>query len=690
MARLLAPHPMRLEILIIALVIGIVPAAIVGIVANNRAAAAVESAVQQQSREHLQTASAFVGDQLNTFFHLGQSIQNNPAVASVLLGTQVNEAQYAINLSRVTPVLRDTLSSWPQIEGGAVIDSAGKTYGWGIGFGNDFQLQRQNWYPAAVQQLSQGELATWVDEGDGRLILALPNTGVRSEDQATGWVLLSLSKSGVQQLLQQAAGSAEVQLGLVMGGHLVAANTDAAVSSLRTSWQQSSGWTKGNGFRQQVVGSRLDSFSPNGDWGLLMQSSLAAATQARNGIVLATVAAGVLAVLFAVGGSWVLRQRIVRPVERLHKKARELAEGHISAVGRVVGPRELVDLSESLHVALVHLAQVLHLAQQTSATVTAEMASAREQVHNSADGSEQVATAVASIAEGATSQATDVGLVLSMSQESDAHAQEAGEETEAVSVALQALAQESQATSAQLEELTGHGSTLDHAAQETIDEVHTLLESLGEIPEIVETVRETADQTTLLALNAAIEAAHAGAAGAAFGVVADEVRELAERTQQQVGHVTPIVADIQERAANAAQRLAEMRTVVSQQIALAGQSSETFRRTAERIAQLQGRVERARTAVAQVIEQVNATELRIENIAAVTQESAATVEEISAITEEQSATMQAIDEALGAVAVEIEALHKQLQFFAVDEQKEEASPLEASPPGSAEAAADLS
>ncbi|MCU0427604.1 MAG: methyl-accepting chemotaxis protein [Candidatus Kapabacteria bacterium] len=139
----------------------------------------------------------------------------------------------------------------------------------------------------------------------------------------------------------------------------------------------------------------------------------------------------------------------------------------------------------------------------------------------------------------------------------------------------------------------GKMNEIARVVEQSSSTIGQLGDSSAQIGEIVSVITEIADQTNLLALNAAIEAARAGEQGRGFAVVADEVRKLAERTQQATKQITVMIATIQRESAGAVKAMEQGSNKVREGIDLA-----------EKAGQALGEVVKSSESVLQMVQQI--------------------------------------------------------------------------------------
>ncbi|MCL6662861.1 methyl-accepting chemotaxis protein [Paenibacillus amylolyticus] len=173
------------------------------------------------------------------------------------------------------------------------------------------------------------------------------------------------------------------------------------------------------------------------------------------------------------------------------------------------------------------------------------------------------------------------------------------------------------------------------AMSEVEQTVRELEESAVRITTMTAYVSEIAKQTTMLSLNASIEAARAGEAGRGFAVVAGEVNKLAEQSAQSVKHIYAAVGEITTS-------MDKVKNSVAQSMQLFGEQEQATGQTRESFSAIRESVERISTGIHQLAEDMQhsnelSTQVQqaIENISAITEQSAASSEEITASTSEQ-------------------------------------------------------
>ncbi len=351
-----------------------------------------------------------------------------------------------------------------------------------------------------------------------------------------------------------------------------------------------------------------------------------------------------LCVLMTLVLSAIIIKSITIPINKVTQKLQEISQSSGDLTQRInyESKDEIGQLSGSFDSFIGKLQGII-----SEVAVSAEMIAASGEQLNSAavittQSLEDTSNIIANIAEGTADEAATA-------QETTASLSEAARFSQATAIASKNTTNNSKRAkeaaekgAVKISEVVSSITNIAASSKEVSLIINELEESSKKIGDIIKIITSISEQTNLLALNAAIEAARAGEAGKGFNVVAEEIRKLADESNNAAREISELVKENQFKSASAVNSVGEVEKKVSLGVTKATEVGESISNIIENVQHIVNEIEQIEDANEQQAQTTKEIEKAIGNIAATSNEIAGSTENMNEGIREQLSTMTEI------------------------------------------------
>jgi len=323
-----------------------------------------------------------------------------------------------------------------------------------------------------------------------------------------------------------------------------------------------------------------------------------------------------LALIFGALAAVIITRQITRPLQQTLTVVDRIASGDLTQDLVVTRRDELGTLQVGI--------------QRMGTTLRELIGGIRDSVTQIASAAEELSAVTEQTSAGVNSQKVETDQVATAMHEMSATVHEVARNAEQASVAASAADMEARDGDKVVGEAIAQIEKLASEVIRSTDAMTVLEQESDKIGKVMDVIKAVAEQTNLLALNAAIEAARAGEAGRGFAVVADEVRGLAQRTQQSTEEIEGLVAGLQNGTRQVSEIMLSSRNLTDSSVALtrkAGTSLESITNTVSNIQAMNQQIAAAAEQQSSVAEEISRSIL---NVRDVSEQTAAASEETAA------------------------------------------------------------